>query len=90
MWFYKESYWYNWKFQGLGGSTAKNTGTNGDFRVYVVLQKIRLVQIEYPGSMLFYKNYTSTNRDLRFLDSVDIFKSKLKTHLFGLAYHDFL
>lgn len=28
--------------------------------------------------------------DLRVLDSVDIIKSKLKTHLFGLAYHDFL
>ena len=28
--------------------------------------------------------------DLRVLDSLDIFKSKLKTHLFGLAYHDFL
>ena len=28
--------------------------------------------------------------DLRVLDSVDILKSKPKTHLFGLAYHDFL
>jgi hypothetical protein len=28
--------------------------------------------------------------DLRVLGSADIFKSKLKTHLFGLAYHYFL
>jgi hypothetical protein len=57
MWFYKESYWYNWRFQGLCGSRMNNTGTN---------------------------------RDLMLLDSVDIFKSKLKAHLFGLAYHYFL
>jgi hypothetical protein len=39
----------------LCGSTKNNTGTNMDFRVYVVLQRIILVQIETPWSMWFYK-----------------------------------
>jgi hypothetical protein len=34
--------------------------------------------------------WNNLHGDLRVLDSVDIIKSKLKTHLFGLAYHDFL
>ena len=99
MWFYKESYCYNQRFQGLCGSIKNNTGTNRDFRVYVVLQRIILVQMNVPFFMWFCKksywynqisqglcgstkNNTGTNRDLRFLDSVDIFKSKLKAHLF--------
>ena len=39
----------------LCGSTKNNTGTNMDFRVYVVLQRIILVQIETAVDMWFYK-----------------------------------
>jgi hypothetical protein len=53
--FYKESYWYNYKFQGLCGSTKIHTGTTRDSRIYVVLQRITLVQIGTSGSMWFYK-----------------------------------
>jgi hypothetical protein len=55
MWFYKESYWYKWRLQCLGYSTKNHTGTTRDSRIYVVLQRIILVQIETPGFRLFYK-----------------------------------
>ena len=71
MWFYKESYWYKMRLQGLGystknptgtnegssvcGSTKNHAGTTRDSRVYVVLQRIALVQIGTSGSMLFYQ-----------------------------------
>jgi hypothetical protein len=38
----------------LCGSTKNNTGTNMDFKVYVVLQRIILVQMETPVLRLFY------------------------------------
>jgi hypothetical protein len=41
--------------QDICGSTKNNTGTNMDFRVYVFLQRIILVQIETPVEMWFYK-----------------------------------
>ena len=69
--FYKESYWYKSQLQCLCGSTKNNTGTNGGSSVYVVLQRIILVQIvssfyvvlqrivlvemEVPVLRLFYK-----------------------------------
>ena len=65
MWFYKESCWYNYIFQGLCGSTKNNTGTNRDFRVYVVLPRIILVQIETPELCSSTKSHTGTNRDSR-------------------------
>jgi hypothetical protein len=65
MWFYKESYWYKWRFQGLGYSTKNHTGTNRDSSVYVVLQRIILVQIETPGVYGSIKNHTGKNRDYR-------------------------
>jgi hypothetical protein len=40
--------------------------------------------------MLPVKRRDILHGDLRVPDNVDIFKSKLKTHLFGLAYHYFL
>ena len=55
MWFYKESCWYNQRFQALCGSTKNNNGTKRDFRVYVVLQRIKLVQIETPVDIQSYK-----------------------------------
>jgi hypothetical protein len=55
MWFYKESYWYKWRLQGLCGSIKNHTGTNRDSGVYAVLQRIILVQMEAPVSMWVYK-----------------------------------
>jgi hypothetical protein len=53
--FYKEAYWYERQLQWFCGSTKNHTGTNRDSRVYVILQRIILVQIETPGFRLFYK-----------------------------------
>ena len=71
MWSHKESYWYKWRIQCLCGSTKNHIGTNSDLEsicstknhttrnrdcmVYVVLQRIILVQMEAPASMWFHK-----------------------------------
>ena len=41
--------------RGLGYSTKNPTGTNVNSSVYVVLQRIILVQMEAPVSMWFHK-----------------------------------
>ena len=52
--FYKESYYYKQRLQGLFCSTKNKTGTNRDFMFYVVLQRIILVQMKAPVLRLFY------------------------------------
>ena len=57
--------------------TALRLCTLGKYEIYLMIMAASTLWNNLPG-------------DLRVLDSVDIFKSKLKTHLFGLVYHDFL
>ena len=62
MWFCTELYWHKWRPQCLGYSTKNHTGTNEVSMVYVVLQRIILVQLEIPGSMWFW--YKQNHRGL--------------------------
>ena len=52
---YTPFYSSDFRLQRLGCSAKNHTEINRDFRVYVVLQGIILVQMEAPLSMWFYK-----------------------------------
>ena len=65
MWFYKDSFWHKQRLRWICGSTKNHNGTNGGSNVYVVLQRITMVQ-RLHGLCGSTKNDTGTNR-LQFL-----------------------
>ena len=81
--FHKESYWYKQRIQCLCGSKKNHIGTNSDlesilfyknhttrnrdYMVYVILQRIILVQIKIQGYMCFYKESYWYKRRLQWL-----------------------